>query len=452
MEAQTVQTDQKTYYKQELKRSLSFWDLLIYGMIFMVPIAPFGIYGSVAIGSNGMVALTYLIGMIGMIFTAVSYAQMSEAFPIAGSVYSYAQRGINDSVGFIAGWLILLDYVFVPALLYLVSASALHDLVPQVPIVLWAALFIGINTVINVLGIEFTAKANKIIVVLELIVLAIFLAVGIIAIVQGVNGATFTMKPLYDGDYFNMNLVMGAVSIAVLSFLGFDGISTLAEETKEGSKAIGKACIVALLTVGVMFIIQTWVAALIWPDFTTFENADVAFYQIAEVAGGTWLRILTILATALSWGIANALVAQAAISRILFSIARDGKFPKFLSKVHPKYKTPYLSTILIAVVSVFVVSFFSSQIGKLSSVVNFGALSSFLFLHISVINYFLRKKKSKNYLMHLVMPVIGFLIIGYVWINLDSLSKTLGFIWLAIGILYLIGLKLFKKDTSLNID
>ncbi len=141
--------EQQPVYKQELKRSLSFWDLLIYGMVFMVPIAPFGIYGSVAQGSNGMVALTYLIGMVGMIFTAFSYARMSEAFPIAGSVYSYAQRGINDSVGFIAGWLILLDYIFVPALLYLVSASALHDIVPQIPIVVWAVLFIAINTVIR---------------------------------------------------------------------------------------------------------------------------------------------------------------------------------------------------------------------------------------------------------------------------------------------------------------
>lgn len=448
----TAKVSEQRIYKQELKRSLSFWDLLIYGMVFMVPIAPFGIYGSVAQGSNGMVALTYLIGMIGMIFTAFSYSQMSEAFPIAGSVYSYAQRGINDSVGFIAGWLILLDYVFIPALLYLVSASALHDLVPQIPIVVWAIIFIAINTVINVRGIEFTAKANKIIVVLELIILCIFLVVGIAAIIKGVNGATFTFKPVYDHSHFSMSLVMGAVSIAVLSFLGFDGISTLAEETKDGSKSIGKACVYSLLAVGALFIIQTWVAALIWPNYNTFKNPDVAFYQIAEIAGGPWLRILTILATAFSWGIANALVAQAAISRILYSMARDKKLPSFLATVHPKYKTPYLSTVVIAIISIGVTAFFSSQIGKLSSVVNFGALSSFLFLHISVMVYFLKKKKSKNYVSHLILPLIGFIVIGYVWINLDPLSKKLGFIWLAIGIIYLIGLKLFKKDTGLNLE
>ncbi|TWT04971.1 APC family permease [Planomicrobium sp. CPCC 101079] len=441
----------ETGYKQELKRSLTFWDLMIYGLVFMVPIAPFGIYGVVAQGSNGMVALAYLIGMVAMIFTALSYATMSEAFPIAGSVYSYAQRGINDSAGFLAGWLILLDYIFVPALLYLVSAAALHDIVPEIPLLVWLVLFIAINTVINVIGIEFTARANKIIIVLELIVLAIFVAVGIFAIVQGVNGAEFTFKPLYDPNQFSLGLVMGAVSIAVLSFLGFDAIATLAEESKGGRKAVGNAIIVSLLVVGVLFIIQTWVAALIWPDYTSFENADVAFYQIAEIAGGAWLKWLTIIATAVAWGIADALVAQAAISRVLYSMARDRKLPKILAKVHPKYRTPYISTILVAVISLLVTSFFANRIGELASVINFGALTAFLFLHVSVVTYFLGKKKSRNYLKHLVLPVIGFLIIGYVWYNLDALSKQLGFVWLAIGIVYLSFLKLTKRDTKLDL-
>lgn len=452
MAAKDNQPLSETGYKQELKRALTFWDLMIYGLVFMVPIAPFGIYGIIAQGSNGMVALAYLIGMVAMIFTALSYATMSEAFPIAGSVYSYAQRGINDAAGFLAGWLILLDYIFVPALLYLVSAAALHDIVPEIPLLVWLVFFIGINTVINVIGIEFTAKANKIIIVLELIVLAIFVGVGIYAIAQGVNGAEFTYKPLYDADQFSLGLVMGAVSIAVLSFLGFDAIATLAEESKGGRKAVGNAIIVSLLVVGVLFIIQTWVAALIWPDYTTFENADVAFYQIAEVAGGAWLKWLTIIATAVAWGIADALVAQAAISRVLYSMARDRKLPKLLAKVHPKFQTPYISTIIVAIISLIVTSFFANRIGELASVINFGALTAFLFLHVSVIIYFIGKKKSKNYFKHLVLPLVGFVIIAYVWWNLDALSKQLGFVWLAIGIVYLLFLKGTKRDTKLNLE
>ena len=148
-------------YKQELKRALTFWDLMIYGLIFMVPIAPFGIYGEVATGAKGMVALAYVIGMIGMIFTALSYARMSEAIPYSGSVYSYAKHGINETAGFFGGWLILLDYIFVPALLYLVSAAALADIVPEVPIIVWLLFFIGINTLINVLGIDLQQKQTR---------------------------------------------------------------------------------------------------------------------------------------------------------------------------------------------------------------------------------------------------------------------------------------------------
>ncbi len=443
---------EKFGYKQELKRSLTIWDLLIYGLVFMVPIAPFGIYGYVAAGSNGMVALAYLIGMIGMIFTALSYARMSEAFPIAGSVYSYAQRGINDSVGFFAGWVILLDYILIPSLLYLVSAAALSGIVPEVPTLVWLLLFIAINTVINILGIEITAKFNKIIVVLELIVLAVFVVAAIIAISSGVNGAEFNFKPLYDADNFSLSVVMGAVSIAVLSFLGFDAISTLSEEAKGGRTVVGRAVIFSLLVVGFLFIIQTWVAALIWPDYTTFENADVAFYQIAEMAGGPWLKWTTIIATALAWGIANALVAQAAISRILYSMARDKKLPGILSKVHPTFKTPYVSTILVAAISLIVTIFFASNIGSLASLVNFGALTAFLFLHISVIYYFLIKQKSKNYIKHLLLPVIGFLIIGFVWLSLDVTAKQLGFIWIAIGLVYMIYLKFAKKGANLSDD
>ncbi|MBS4195540.1 amino acid permease [Bacillus sp. FJAT-49870] len=424
---------------------------MIYGLIFMVPIAPFGIYGEVATGAKGMVALAYVIGMIGMIFTALSYARMSEAIPYSGSVYAYAQHGINDTAGFFGGWLILLDYIFVPALLYLVSAAALADIVPEIPIIVWLLIFIGINTLINVLGIEFTAKTNKYILIAELIVLVVFVVAGIIAVAQHVNGAEFTFKPLYDKENFSMATVMGAVSIAVLSFLGFDAVSTLAEESKGGRKAIGNAIIGALLLVGVMFIIQTWVAALIWPDFTTFENVDTAFYQIAEIAGGTWLKWTTIIATVIAWGIADALVAQAAISRILFSMARDRKLPHVLSKVHPKFKTPFVATIVVAVISFIVTMFFSAQIGQLASVVNFGALSAFLILHISVINFYIRKKKSTNYFSHLVLPAIGFLIIGYVWFNLDPMAKKLGFIWLGIGILYFIYLKVTKKDTKVEL-
>src|SRR6187200_3718452 len=192
---------EKYGYHQELHRSLSFADLLVYGLVFMVPIAPFGIFGSVFQGSGGMVALAYAIGMVAMMFTALSYAQMSRAFPMAGSVYTYAGRGIAAPVGFLSGWMILLDYVLVPALLYLIAAIAMNSLVPGVPVWLWLVGFVVLNTAVNYMGIEMTARVNKVMLAAELVVLAIFIVIGIVALAQG-KGRGFDFSPLYDSGTF----------------------------------------------------------------------------------------------------------------------------------------------------------------------------------------------------------------------------------------------------------
>lgn len=187
---------EKMGYHQQLDRRLTLKDLVVYGLVFMTPIAPFGIYASVVMPAKGMVALAYLIGVIAMFFTALSYGQMSQAFPVAGSVYAYAQRGINKHVGFLAGWMILLDYVFVPALLYVIAANSLRTLVPGIPPYAWVVAFIIINTVINIRGIEFTNRANFIFLGLELVVLLVFLVCGTYGVMHGV-GDGFTIKPFY---------------------------------------------------------------------------------------------------------------------------------------------------------------------------------------------------------------------------------------------------------------
>jgi amino acid transporter len=438
-------------YTQELKRALTVWDLVIYGMIFMVPIAPFGVFGYVYHDARGMVPLAYLVGMVAMFFTAMSYWAMSRAFPVAGSVYAYAQRGIHETVGFFSGWLILLDYILVPALLYLVSAEALRPILPHVPDWLWLAGFIGINTLINFFGVEFTARANRYILVAEGIILAVFIVLGLIALYSGDHPTGLTLKPLYDADKFSVSVVVGAVSIAVLSFLGFDGISTLSEESRDGVDSVGKASLWALLVVGSLFILQTWVAVDLARG-TTFSSTDGAFYDTAAIAGGPALRYATIWATALSWGIANALVAQAAISRILFAMGRDRKLPHVLSKVHPKYQTPYVSTILVAIVSLAVGLAFIGQIDELSSIVNFGALTGFFVLHLSVINHFMIRQRSKRWILHLVFPLIGLFIIGYVLFLMDWRAKAIGLAWLAAGIVYyLVNTRLFRREISMEL-
>lgn len=442
-------------YSQELRRSLSFRDLAIYGLVFMVPIAPFGIFGSVFQGSGGMVALAYAIGMLAMMFTAGSYAQMSRAFPMAGSVYTYAGRGIGAPVGFLAGWMILLDYYLVPSLLYLIASVAMHSLVPSVPVWVWLIAFVALNTVVNYLGIEMTAKVTRVMLIAELIVLAIFLVVGIVALAHG-KGHGDVMSPIYNHATFSWGLIFGAVSIAVLSFLGFDGISTLAEENKESARAIGRAMVAALLLAGVLFVVQTWVASLLVPDpaglIARGDPNGVAFYNAAGVAGGVWLARLTELATAIAWGFANSLVAQAATSRLLFAMARDRQLPSFLAKVHPRRRVPVNATLLVAAISLGLGLYMNSRsdgITLLSSLVNFGAMTAFLVLHVSVVTHYIIRSRSRHWWRHLVAPVLGFLILGYVVINAKVDAQRLGFVWLLIGVVILLGLLLAGRRPTL---
>jgi amino acid transporter len=431
-------------YRQELKRSLNFTDLLVYGLIFMVPIAPFGIFGSVFQASGGMVVLAYVVGALGMAFTAASYAQMSRAFPMAGSVYTYAGRGIAQPVGFLAGWMVLLDYVLVPGLLYLISGVAMNSILPSVPVWAWVVAFVVLNTVVNYFGIETTARINRFMLVAELIVLAIFLVVGIVALAGGA-GRGFSLAPLYDPTTFSVGVVFGAVSIAVLSFLGFDGISTLAEENRESARTVGRSMIAALAVAGLLFVVQTWVAALLVPDPQRLvgdgDPGGTAFYDAAAVAGGAWLSTLTAVATAVAWGFANSLVAQAATSRLLFAMARDRQLPAFLRRVHPTRRVPVNATLLVAAISLVLGIYMSTRddgITLLSTLVNFGALTAFLVLHVSVVVHFLVRRRSRDYWRHLAVPVIGFLILAVVVVNAQVAAQTLGFVWLVIGVVVLV--------------
>jgi amino acid transporter len=432
-------------YQQELKRSLSMWDLLIYGLIFMVPIAPFGIFGAVYNASGGMVALAYIIGLVGMAFTAASYAQMSRAFPMAGSVYTYAGRGIGSPVGFIGGWMILLDYILVPALLYIVAGVAMNSFVPVVPVWAWVVFFILMNTIINSLGIELTARVNKYMLVAELAVLAIFLVVGIWALASG-KGVGFSAIPFYDASTFHVGIVFTAVSIAVLSFLGFAAISTLAEENREHARSIGRAMVGALVPAGALVVVQTWVAALLVPDpevlLTKGDAAGTAFYDAAAVAGGHWLSVLTAVATAVAWGFADALVAQAATSRLLFAMARDRQLPHFLRKIDHRHHVPVNATLLIAAISIGLGIYMAERsdgITLLSTMVNFGALTAFILLHVSVISHFVVRGGSRSP-AHWLVPLCGIVILGYVLWSANLAAQATGLTWLGVGIVVAVGL------------
>jgi amino acid transporter len=422
-------------YEDQLDRALTLTDLVVYGMIFMVPIAPFAVFGFAWQDAEGMVALTYLIGMVGMLFTALSYAAMSQAFPLAGSVYAYVQRGLHESAGFLAGWLILLDYILIPALLYLFSAVALQPLLPEVPEWAWLAGFVSLNAAANLVGVRFTARVYKALLVFELLTLVLFVICGALALHRGAGAGGLTLAPLYDPHHFSLTTVAGATSIAVLSFLGFDGISTLAEESAGARNAVARATVLSLVLIGALFMLQTWIAADLGHGMR-FDDPSTAFYDIAARAGGAPLRLLAIVAIAVSFGIANAMAAQAAVSRVLFAMARDRKLPAVLAAVHPRFKTPYVSTLLVAVVSLIVGLFFASRIDDLTRVVNFGALTSFALLHLAVAYHHLFRQRTGAWVRHLIFPLAGFTVILYVLYGMDRTAKILGGCWVAAGVLY----------------
>lgn len=422
-------------YTQELKRSVSTVDLLIYGLIFMVPIAPWAIFGSVYNASHGMVPLVYLIGLIAMIFTALSYAQMSRAFPLAGGVFAYVGRGVNPKLGFFAGWLMLLDYLLVPTLLYVIAAESMVGIFPDTPRWLWGLLFVAVNVIVNLTGVSSLKIANRVFLVMEAVFVIAFIVLAVRAISGGtVPGANWSAAPIWDSTAVTPALLAGALSIAVLSFLGFDGISTMAEESTGGNRSAGRAMVLALIIVAVLFISQTWLASMLRGEYAIIPESEVgnAFFDGVRAISSSWVVNAFFVCNVLAVGIANSLAAQAATSRLLYSMARDRQLPTFLRHINSR-KVPSNAILLVGAISAVLVIFFVGHIDIMSSMVNFGALTAFALLHLSVMWFYLRVRGSRRFVVHLVAPLVGFLIIAFVLFNAGLQAQVTGLIWLVVG-------------------
>ena len=438
-------------YRQELKRSLTRYDLLVYGLIFIVPGAPISIFGIVFNASAGMVPLVFLVGLIAMLFTAASYVAMSRVFPIAGSVYAYAGRAIGEGIGFLAGWVMLLDYLLLPTLVYVLCAVAMHTVVPEVPRVAWIIGFVVINTVINLMGIETTARMSLYVLVIQLIGLAAFMVAAGFALANGTAGAHFSLTPLFNPAVISPSLIFGALSLAVLSFLGFDAISTLSEEAEGGSRAIGHATYLSLAVTASIFVVLTYTASLFVLDRTSFprgDATDAAFYGIAMTIGGSWLKWTLAVPGVIFSGLPGALAAQVATTRLIFSMARDGKLPRTLAHVSTKRQVPERAALFVSGVSLVLGVALAERLELLTSMVNFGALVGFLLLHTSVIVFFARRTSEPNWWRHLLIAAVGFVIIGYVLVNLRATALVAGLSWTCVGVLVLAYQQWFGRDTK----
>jgi amino acid transporter len=442
-------------YKQELKRSLSLFDLLVYGLVFIVPTAPFGVYGIVFNAAKGMVPLIYLVGLVAMLFTAFSYQSLSQAFPVAGSSYTFASRSIGPEAGFIAGWAILLDYTLLPALCYVVSAIAFAAFIPEIPKAVWIVVMVAFSTATNYFGIETTTRANFALLALQSAVLVVLLICCGWGVAHHVGGAHWSTLPLYNPAVLTPGLIFGGLSLAVLSFLGFDALSTFSEEVKGGTKVVGRATVLSLCLCAFVFIAQTYMFSLFALGRTSFAPGDAtngALYDISNMLGGPWLKFAVAIPGAALSSIACAMASQGATARLIYGMARDRKLPSAFAAIDPVRKVPTRAILLVAVVSLVLGIFMADKLELITSMVSFGALVGFLLVHASVVMHFIVRRKSRDWLRHLVSPAIGFLIIGYVLMNAEANAKIAGGLWLAVGVCVLIWFRLTGRSAALPVE
>ena len=424
-------------YKQELNRGMGLLDVVLYGVLFMVIIAPQSIFGTIQQNSHGMTPLVYIIGFVAILFTAMSYMRMSKRFPIAGSVYSYVQRGINPHVGFIAGWLILLDYVLVPSLLIVMVMNWGTALIPNSPAWLWAVVFIAFNTFVNIRGIQMNRGVDWVIFVVEVVAVIAFIALGCQFVMGGGGAGGFVLDPIYQEGQVDAHFIASGISIAALSFLGFDGMSTLAEETREPEKNIGKGMIIALSIIIVVFVAQTYIAAIVQPDWAN-TDPDMGFFDSVLLVGGPVFYKIMLVVNIVAVGIANIINAQLASSRLLYSMGRDGVIPRVFGKVHPKFKTPWFASVFLGVLTLCISLPLVDYMSVLAGFVNFGALSSFILLNFATfLFFFVKEKRCKSFgdvVKYLICPWIGIAILAYVFTGFELTTYAVGIVWLVIGL------------------
>ena len=429
-----------------LKRSLKYWDLVLYGLAYIAPFAPLGTLGFVYSESNGLIVLAYLLGGICMYFTAQSYATMTEALPTAGSVYGFARHSLGAFPGFIAGWMILLDYLLIPAFVYVLIAVALETLLPGIDRGVWIVLLVVVTTGVNWFGITVTSRANFASVALQVIILVGFVGLCVAALYAGKGSGALTLRPVFDVQAFDAGKIFSATSICIMSFLGFDAVSTLAEEVEGGDRrVVGRAIIAVLVLSAVFFVGLTWVLGNLMPGIA-IKDQSAAIYELAAWATGPWTALVLAWAYAAIVGLSNALPMQVGVARVVFAMGRDRQLPSVLARIHPRYHTPYVGMVFTAVLSLAVALFMKNRLDDLASIVNFGALSGFLFLHVSVLARFGFRLGSRAWAAHWAVPLLGIAVVLAVFSGMSALAVKVGSAWLVAGLLYGTVLKAKRRE------
>jgi amino acid transporter len=420
-----------------LTRTLTLGPVVLFGLAYMAPMIVLGTFGVLAESSGNAVPTAYLLALVAMLFTAVSYGRMAAAFPVAGSAYTYTRRAIDSRVGFLVGWAVLLDYFFLPMVIWLIGASFLTRQFPGVPTWVFIVAFILLTTVLNVIGIKLATNVNLLLMAMQVLVLLFFVVLSFrhVGAADGA-GAIFSGAP-FGNSATTVSAVAAGAAIAAYSFLGFDAITTLTEETREPKRTIPKAIVLVTVIGGLIFVVASYATQLVALHLRV-QDPDSAAFDIAADIGGR-LMSSVFLAGLVITQFASGVAAQASASRLLFAMGRDTVLPRrVFGYLHRTLHTPVINLVLIGIVGVIAVAL---DPATSVSFINFGAFTAFTFVNLCVIAMAIRRRNlrgPKGVLLNLVVPLIGAAIDIWLLTNLDAIAIRLGLSWLALGILYLL--------------
>lgn len=421
-----------------LRRVLGLWDLVYYGIILTSPIAAVPLFGEAQILSNGHTVATLLLGMVAMSVTAVSFGRMASVYPSTGSVYSYISRGFNPHVGFVLGWAMFLEYLFQPIQNALYAVLAIQRMAPRIPFALLAALTVGFMTVLTVQGIKFTARTNEVLLGFMMLVTAGFLvqAFRYVVLHQSFSGL-LSWQPIYNPATFRFRALAAGTSFAALVFIGFDGVSILAEEVKNPKRNVLVAAVLVCIFTGLFSGLQVYLAQRVWPDYTTLQNHETAFMDVARIAGGPLLFTaygIVLLVSSLACGLAGHVGA----ARLLYSMGRDDVLPKkVFGHLSVSRGTPVYNEWIVGLVAYVAVLTMPWELT--AEIVTFGALLAFTAVNLVALRHFWFSPEAigrRRLFIDGFLPAFGAVFCFGLLLGLQSWTKYAGLIWLAIGLVY----------------
>ena len=433
-----------------LRRTLKLRHLILYGIIIIQPTAPMSIYGVVSNVARGHVVTTVLIAMVAMLFTAVSYGRMARVYPSAGSAYTYVGKEIHPLAGHVVGWSMLMDYILNPIICAIWCSAAAQNVLPSIPYAAWAVAFVLLFTGLNLRGVQTSGRVNALLALFMSIVVVIFLAYAVryIALVARPMAGQW-LVPFYDPSTFVLGRIFHGTSIAVLTYIGFDGISTMSEEVENPRRNILLATVYTCLAIGVLSALEVYAAQLSWGAHGIFPPSivDTAFVQVALRVGGKYIFHL-LNATLLVANMGSGIAAQFGASRLLYGMGRENALPRrFFGSLSANTGVPRNNVLLLGALTLL--GAFLLTFEKGAELLNFGAFIAFIGVNAAALIHYKFRSQEKVPLA-MLSPLCGILVCIFIWLNLNITAKLLGCAWLAVGLLLYVVMQRRRNEPILD--